>query len=68
VTLYEGLDGGGQDTEEMERQRPRKPSQGGQTMNPELVNRSRANSLERMAHASLKDEKTEAEDEEEDQS
>jgi hypothetical protein len=26
-------------------------------MNPELVNRSRANSLERMAHASLKDKK-----------
>jgi len=48
----------------MERQRPKKPSQGGQTMNPELVNRSRAKSLERMAHASLKDEKTEAEDEE----
>jgi len=65
VTRHEGLDGGGQDTEEMERQRPKKPSQGGRRpMNPELVNRSRANSLERMAHASLKDEKTEAEDEE----
>ena len=63
MTPYEGLDGGGQDPQEMERQRQRKPSQGGQTMNPELVNRSRANSLERMAHASLKDEKTEAEEE-----
>jgi len=64
VTRHERLDGGGQDPQEMERQRPRKPSQGGQTMNPELVNRSRANSLERLAHASLKDEKTEAEEDE----
>ena len=63
MTRHERLDGRGQDPQEMERQRPTVNHQGGQTMNPELVNRSRANSLERMAHASLKDEKTEAEEE-----